>query len=258
MQQPQTYHDPVAYPVTSMPNSTKTGPVSSRLAKREQERLAKQTVILISIGVVVIIAFIFAVIPGLIRLTGSSDTGLLGVNEDSVPPRPPSISSPVTATYSATIVVSGFSESESNVVLVLNGQESEKTTASTDGTFELKVPLAQAENSLAFYAIDKAGNESEVSRSYEITFDATPPSIELESPQDGQQFELRKNQSITVKGKTEANAKVYLNDRLVFANSDGSFSTNFQLAEGDNELRLRAIDKAGNELEQVVTVKFKL
>jgi hypothetical protein len=256
MQQPQTYHDPVAYPTDTM---AKTTQVSSRLAKREQQRLAKQTAILIGLGVIITIAFIFAVIPGLIRLTGGNgDAGLLGADEDKVAPRPPSISSPVTATHSATIKVSGFSEADSEVVLVLNGQEANRTTTASDGTFELDVSLGSNENDLAFFAIDKAGNESEASRSYAVTYDAEPPTIELESPQDGQQFELRKNQTITVKGKTEANAKVYLNGRLIFANSDGSFSTTYQLAEGDNELRIRAVDKAGNEREQVVVAKFRL
>lgn len=255
MQQPQTHHDPVAYPIDDM---SKYPPVSSRLAKREQQRLAKQTALLIGIAFVVVIVFIFAVIPGLIRLTGSSDNGLLNANDDKVAPRPPTISSPVTATHSATIAVAGFSEAESEVVLVLNGQEATRTDADSSGTFELRVDLDKDQNELSFFAVDKAGNESEVSRVYTVTYDAVPPKIELESPQDGQQFELRKNQNITVKGKTEANAKVYLNGRLVFANSDGSFSTTYQLAEGDNELRLRAVDKAGNELEQVVTAKFRL
>lgn len=256
MQQPQTYHDPVAYPTDTM---AKTTQVSSRLAKREQQRLAKQTAILIGIGVIITIAFIFAVIPGLIRVTGGSgDNGLLGADKDEVPPRPPTISSPVTATHSATIAVSGFSEGDSEVVLVLNGQEANRTTAASDGKFELDVSLGQNQNEFSFYAIDKAGNESEASRSYSVTYDAEPPTIELETPQDGQQFELRKNQTITIKGKTEADAKVYLNGRLVFANSDGNFSTTYQLAEGDNELRLRAVDKAGNEREQVVMVKFRL
>jgi uncharacterized protein YfaP (DUF2135 family) len=256
MQQPQNNHDPVAYPTNSMASNHT---VSSRLAKSEQKRLAKQTAILIGIAFVVIIAFIFAVIPGLIRLTGNfSDNGLAGVDEDTVPPRPPSISSPVTATHSAKIDVSGFSEADSEVVLLVNGQEIERTKADSSGTFELAVSFQQAENELTFYSIDGAGNESEVSRPYMVTYDAEPPTIELESPQDGQQFELRKNQTITVKGTTEPNSKVYLNGRLIFANSDGSFSTTYQLSEGSNELRIRAIDKAGNEREQVITVTFRL
>lgn len=256
MQQPQTYHDPVAYPNESM-NSTNH--ISSRLAKREQKRLAKQTVVLIAIAFVVIIGFIFAVIPGLIRLTSMFvDSGLPGANQDTVPPRPPSISSPVSATYSATIAVDGFSEAESEVVLVVNGEELDRAMAAADGTFAMNVSLQADSNELRFYAIDKAGNESETSRSYSVVYDELPPTIELETPTDGQQFELHKNQNITVKGKTESNSKVYLNGRLIFAGSAGDFSTTYQLSEGDNELRLRAVDKAGNEREQVITVKFRL
>jgi hypothetical protein len=256
MQEIQNNHDPLGYAPEYM---AKTKKVKSRLAQNQQEKLAKQTAILIGIAFFIVIAFMFAVIPGIIRLTGLFiDTGLPSDSDDVVPPRPPTISSPVEATFSATIVVSGFSEADSEVVAVLNSSELDRTVADGDGFFEIDISLQEEENKLRFYAIDAAGNESDTSRTYSIVYDAVAPTIELESPQDGQQFELRKNQTITVKGTTEANAKVYLNDRLIFARSDGSFSTTHQLQEGDNQLTFRAVDEAGNEREQAITVSFRL
>lgn len=256
MQEPQTNHDPLGYSPEFM---AKTKKVKSRLAQNQKEKLAKQTAILIGVAFFILVAFIFAVIPGLIRLTSLFvDTGLPNDSDDVVPPRPPTISSPVEATFSATIAVSGFSEADSEVVAVLNGSELDRTTADNEGSFEIDISLQEDENKLRFYAIDAAGNESDTSRTYSIVYDAVAPTIELESPQDGQQFELRKNQTITIKGTTEANAKVYLNDRLIFARSDGSFSSTHQLQEGDNELKFRAVDEAGNEREQVISVSFRL
>jgi hypothetical protein len=237
----------------------KTKNVTSRLAKNQQKKVAKQTAILIGAAFLILIAFIFAVIPGLVRLTSVFvDTGLPSASDDVVPPRPPTISSPVSATHSSTIAVTGFSEAKSEVILVLNGEELDTAIADDEGSFELQVSLQDEENELRFYAVDEAGNESDTSRSYSIIYDAVVPTIELESPQDGQQFELRKNQAITIKGKTEPNAKVYLNGRLIFAKSDGEFSTTHQLQEGENKLSFRAVDQAGNEREQEITVSFRL
>jgi len=256
MQQPQNNHDPLAYSPEYM---AKTKKVSSRLAKNQEKKVAKQTAILIAVAFLILIVFIFAVIPGLIRLTSLFiDTGVPTVSDDTVPPRPPTISAPVSATFSGTIAVSGFSEANSEVVLVLNGDEADRTDVSDQGSFTLDISLQEDENQLRFYAIDGAGNESDISRTYSVTYDATPPTIELESPQDGQQFELRKNQTIDVKGKTEPNSKVFLNDRLIFAQSDGGFSTTFQLQEGENKLTFKAIDQAGNDRQHEITVSFRL
>lgn len=255
MQQPQTNHDPLMYSEEYMAKKSR---VSSRLAKKQQQKLAKQTAILIGLAFVILAVFIFALIPTLIRVTGLFvDTGLPGAEQDTVPPRPPSISAPPNATFSATVALSGFSEAESDVVVVVNGEELVTVTAEDDGTFETEVSLQEEDNEIWLYAIDQAENESELSRSYQIRYDTTAPTLELETVEDGQQVEQRKNQSLAIRGSTEPNAKVYLNDRLVFARSDGSFSTSFQLSEGDNELRFRVVDEAGNETEETIRVNFR-
>lgn len=255
MQQLQINHDPLEY---TQENMAKKSRVSSRLAKKQQEKLAKQTAFLVGLAFLILAIFIFALIPILIRVTGIFvDTGLPGAEQDTVPPRPPSISAPPDATFSATVALRGFSEANSTVVVVVNGEELAEVTAEDDGTFEAEVSLQDEENEVWLYAVDQAENESELSSSYQIRYDTIPPTLELETVEDGQQVEQRKNQSLAVRGSTEPNAKVYLNDRLVFARSDGSFSTSFQLAEGDNELRFRVVDEAGNETEQTIQVSFR-
>jgi uncharacterized protein YfaP (DUF2135 family) len=254
---PSTNHNPVSY---SQKSRRKSGRVTSRLVKREQKKMTQQTLMITGLSVVVVILFIFAVVPGLIKLTSLFlDSDSLNADPgDTIPPRVPSISAPAPATHSASIKVDGFGEPDSEVVLVLNGSEDERQSADADGKFNFEVFLNEDANSISFYAIDKSGNESNSSRVYEVTLDSTPPAIKIELPQDGQQFELRKNQSITVEGTTEPRAKVFLNGRLFFARSDGSFSTTYQLSEGDNELKVKAIDLAGNQSEQVVKVSFRL
>lgn len=251
---PKTRHNPVSYS-----GSQKTRRVTSRLAKHQQRKMTQQTLFIIVLALIVLVMFVFAVVPGLIRLTGLffDSSSVSFESSDTIPPRAPTISAPVSATHSASLVVEGFSEPESDVVLVLNGDESDRQTAEEDGKFSFDIGLSEEENKLVFYAVDAAGNESPVSKTFTIVRDTTPPDIIVDSPQDGQRIELRKNQAITVSGSTEPRAKVYLNDRLLFAKSDGSFSSTYQLNEGDNELRFKAVDDAGNEAETVMSVHFR-
>lgn len=234
--------------------------VSSRLVRKEEKKVVKQTIMIIGLAVVILVVFIFLIVPGVIRLTvaifGGNTAGI--GQSDTIPPQIPIMSAPVEATASTQINIKGYGEGGSTIVVLVNGSQQKEVQAATDGAFEADIDLTQGENTVATFAKDAAGNESDVSESYVVALDATAPKIELEEPQDGQQYELRKNQMMTIKGTSEPGAKIYVNGRLTVAREDGSFSTTYQLQEGENKLKFEAVDKAGNTTEQEVTVSFRL
>jgi hypothetical protein len=53
---------------------------------------------------------------------------------------------------------------------------------------------------------------------------------------------------------TDAHTKVYVNERLVFSGVDGTFSSSVSLQDNKNDLKILAIDEAGNRTEQLITV----
>lgn len=236
---------------------TKTQTVGSRRTKTESQKALRQSLLLLVISIILILAFIFVILPAVIRFAARGSDIVSSVKDD-IPPQTPMISAPVTATFSATLKVSGFGEKDSDLIVLTNGNEVARQTISDDqGKFEVEIPLQDGDNSLVFYAVDKNGNESGTTKTYSILFDNVAPTIELETPIDGQQFELRKNQNMIVKGKTEADAKVYVNGRLTRANPEGIFSTSLLLNEGENTLALKAEDQAGNFTEKTIKVNFK-
>lgn len=238
---------------------SQTQRVGSRLAKVESKKMMKQTVLFIVASVVLLVVFLFVIIPGLIRFISSGGDVNQIVQSDTIPPQVPLISAPATATYSASIQLEGYGENQSELVVVLNGNEDQRAKIETnDGKFQVSVPLQEGENNIAFYAVDDAGNESALSKTYTILYDKNPPAIKMENPQDGQTIELLKNQNVTVKGTTEPGATVYVNGRRTYANTDGIFSSNYQLTEGENKIMIRVEDVAGNVSEQDLTVTFKL
>lgn len=240
--------------------ANKKGYASSRLTKREKSRIQKQSFYYLFLGLIILLLFIFLIMPNLIRLFFAiidGDSPL--VEKDTVPPQVPVLSSnPTEATFSASLDLKGFAEPKSKVIFLLNSAKSAEVEVSEEGQFEHELELADGENELSIFGIDEAGNESLKTRSYTITRDSEAPILEIEEPKDGLVIELKKNRTTTIMGKTEPNTKVIINGRMVLADEDGNFSSNYYLAEGKNELEFEAIDKATNKTNKKIEVEFRL
>lgn len=254
-----------------MPNSTnysaiyqhktnKKSLASSRLAKKEEKNIGKQTLYYLLFGVLALLLFIFIIVPNLIRFFFAMiDKDSPFVDKDTVPPQVPTLSSvPVEATFSASLNLRGFAEPKSRVIFLIDSMQAAEVMTDDNGQFEHQLALADGPNEVAIFGVDEAGNESLKTKSYLIARDSTAPTIEIEEPKDGSTIELKKNRTVNIKGKTEPEAKVMINDRLVLADQEGNFSSNYYLAEGKNELNFVATDKATNKTELKIEVEFKL
>jgi len=232
-------------------------PLTPRLAKKEQKRLARQTALIFIFTLLLLGGFVFFALPNVVRVAFNVlDSDPVAGLGDTIPPQIPILSAPVSATHSAQIKISGFGEAGSEVVLVLSGEETDKQQIDEEGQFEFMVELTEGENSITTYAIDEADNESIASKSYSVLLDSEAPTLEIESPEAGSTITLRKNQLTTIAGKTEPKAKVYVGGKLTFANADGEFSTTYNLSEGENKIEIRAQDSAGNLTKQELIVNF--
>lgn len=228
--------------------------VTSRRVKQEESAALRQSLLFGggALGMI-ILAIIF--IPMLIRFLGGLG-GSVDIEDDALPPQTPYFSAPVEATYSAQIVLSGFTTPQATVVVLNNGQETKELVADESGNFSGDVSLQSGENRLTAYA--KNGKlESDISQEYFTVYDNEEPTLELSTPVDGQTIQGKKDQVTTVEGATEPQSKLYLNDRFVIVNSEGKFSTTHRLEVGENTLRFRVIDRAGNETEQEIKVNFQ-
>lgn len=76
-------------------------------------------------------------------------------------------------------------------------------------------------------------------------------SLTITSPKDG---ETLGSTNATVKGKTVANAEVFVNDIVGKADTNGNFSINVTLDEGENQIVVSANDSNGNAAEQSMGV----
>ncbi len=233
--------------------------VSSRKVRKERQKTVKQTVTLLLAAVIILLTFIFVIIPGFISGFNAllDDTNPFQ-DSDTIPPQVPILSAPIEATFSAQIAVSGFGEAKSSIIFVLNGQKDVETTAGDDGFFEVTLDLLDGENTITAYSVDEAKNESAVTKMFTTIYDANPPQLELLNFEDAQKIETKKNQDYIIEGKTDVDAKVYVNGRLTLPTSDGSFKYTIHLKEGENKVLFDAIDAAGNKTQIERTVTFSL
>jgi hypothetical protein len=253
---PEAQTQPLVDSIKDPMSSTHHG--SSRLARKEQKKAVRQTFIFLFGAVILLVLFIFVIIPGVIRLT----LAILGPGgavapTDDIPPQVPALAAPVPATFSAQIDIKGYTEAGSTVTLLLNGSQHQETTSADDGSFTLPVSLGEGENQISAFAKDAAGNESAESKAYTVVFDSEAPKLDIIEPQEGQQIELRKNQITSITGVTEKNAKVYINGRMTLADSEGAFKSSYQLQEGENKIMIEAVDQAGNKTSKELTVNFR-
>jgi hypothetical protein len=81
--------------------------------------------------------------------------------------------------------------------------------------------------------------------------DHVAPEVEILYPEDGQVFETRE---VVFEGTTEPGAQVFFGEKQADVGDDGSWRIVLDLDEGENHLTVKAIDEAGNDASDDVTV----
>lgn len=232
----------------------------SRLTKIEEKKSIKQAVLFSFLSFVLMAALFLYGIPSLIKfivfLGDLKSTDIKPVSEDQLAPTTPVIQPLPEATSSANIKIKGYTEQGATVKLVIGGIDIEEVISDKDGQFIFdNIKLKLGANEIQTKAIDSAGNESQTSSVVTIIYDNQPPELEITKPEDGQKF-FDNEREITVEGKTEESITVYVNNRFTSSNSDGNFSKTIGLNEGENDIIVKAIDRAGNKTEKQIKVNY--
>ena len=233
----------------------------SRLATVEEKRNLRKAFIFTTLSLIFIVFLFFSGIPLFAKFAtfmsnlGKSDKPI--VLNDTTPPAPPQILLNNEYTNQKSIEISGNTEAGAIIVATFNSNEQELVSDNA-GFFSFRFSLKEGENNLFAVAKDQSGNISQPSKTYNITYDNTPPEIVIESPSDGSEYFGSKQTRVTIKGKSEANSSITINERLVSVNDKGIFDFTTSLSEGENNFVIKAVDKAGNEKEKSLTLHFTL
>ena len=89
---------------------------------------------------------------------------------------------------------------------------------------------------------------------FRIVDDETPPFVTLTAPKEA---EIVTTAEVAVAGEAEPGARVTVNDAEVPVAADGSFALTVTPAEGENTLRVAAVDPAGNRTERTRAFSYR-
>lgn len=231
----------------------------SRLSRKSQKK-STQTLVLSILGIAAVLFLLFRYgIPFISdasflfgRITSNPNEENKKQEDQRFVPAPDLDSVPK-ATKESNIKVTGTSLPELTIKLFVNGNFEDELTAEDEGAFEFDVILTDGENIIKAKAI-KEGEESEFSNSLIISYLKEGPEISIEAPSDNS--DLKGQNPIEVKGKTDPDVKVTVNDFQAVSGSDGAYSYFLTLKEGGNEIKVVATDLADNKTEKTIRVNY--
>lgn len=171
----------------------------------------------------------------------------------------PPILDPVSqATNSAKVKITGTSPTENTIVkLYLNDKYIDNVEIKNNNSFVFgNISLIAGKNVIKAKAFGNDELQSEYSQSITINYLNKLPQLDVTFPHDGTTF--KKDESpIRIIGKTDPGVKVTINDFWAISQDDGNFSYQYNLKDGDNNLKVVATDEAGNKSEKEIKIKVE-
>ncbi len=213
----------------------------------------KRTVVFVFLTLVLIGLIIYKGVPFLIQMAGFfgdlKSSKELVENEDQTPPSPPRLQAGPGATNDPYVTLKGFAEAGATVKIFLNAELEKEVISDNDASFIVdSLFLSSGKNRLQAKAIDRAGNESEDSVMMIIDYDNQAPALEVNQPEPAEK--------VKISGKTEPEATLKINDRLIILDQEGNFTSAINLDEGENRILVSATDQAGNQTEKEIILNY--
>lgn len=234
-------------------------PRRSRLSKTTS-RKSRNTFIISTIGIVLILillvkfgiyllgesSFLFG------RVTSNDKKEVNTTSNQTFVPIP-SLDLLPQATKEKNLKITGSSISGLTIEVYLNGSKIGEVKTDDNGDFEKEVTLTDGDNIIKARAV-KEGKESEFSDSETVTLKNSGPTLSIDSPTDG--ADIHGGSPIQVKGKTDPDSSVTINDFQAIIDSSGNWSYYLTLVSGGNDIKVTSTDGAGNKTDKAIHVNY--
>lgn len=232
----------------------------SRLQAHEQKKFITRVIGLVII-LCLVLYFIFSVGIRLLlnasvfvaNLTAKKTTSQLTKADDSY--GSVDIDSIPTATNSSQIIVSGSVTNLHNLEFYLNGEKVKEITLNSSDSFAEKIgDLQDGQNIVYIKGTFADSTKKKQSREYTVMYKAKAPKLEITDPSDNS---TTSKSEITIKGSTDKETFVKINELPVVVDAQGNFQSSAQLKEGSNSFTIIALDIAGNTETKTISVTYK-
>ncbi|HEX4743068.1 MAG TPA: hypothetical protein VFW12_00190 [Candidatus Limnocylindria bacterium] len=135
------------------------------------------------------------------------------------------------------------------VEIALNGAVVARVDPDAAGRFAQQLTLRDGENTVVITLLERSTVISTTSAT--SVLDKTPPALSIVRPTNGETIQ---GETVVVEGKTEPGARVTVNERVVAAAPDGTFSESFTATAGAVPIEVVTRDQAGNETKTKIDV----
>jgi flagellar hook assembly protein FlgD len=112
---------------------------------------------------------------------------------------------------------------------------------SENGSFSVRYPLQEGVNKIELVAVDEAGNQASLVR--EVTLLTEPPNVVVTNPPDGLWIN---EHMLSVQGSVQPGIRVRVNGAEAEVDAEGRFNVDVVLSEGENVVRIEALDAVEN------------
>lgn len=159
---------------------------------------------------------------------------------------PPILNIPFEATSSSTLQISGHSTPNSEVEIYFDDEIKDMVETNSEGNFKTDpLELSLGTNNIYGKTISDKGIKSLPSKTIKLLFNNEKPKLEIAEPQDNAQIKGG-DKKIRVSGTTDSNNIVSVNGLNTIVNSEGNFSIEVNINEGDNVIQISASNQVGN------------
>lgn len=232
--------------------------MQSRLSRTKDSKTKKQLAFsLVGIILVIFVLFKFG-IPALtslsLFLSSKNGTTPEEIAKSKTLLTPPILTQSFSATSSASITVNGTASPKQTIQLYVNGSLVDTTPTRDDGSFQFTgVNLTQQQNTIQAKARSTSSGQdktSDYSDTWNVSYLQKAPSLSVDSPHDNDNV----GGSVVVKGKTDPDVRVTVNDFWAIVDASGNYSYTLSVQNGDTHIVVVATNAAGATTKQELTV----
>ncbi len=159
------------------------------------------------------------------------------------------------ATNSARIFISGNVVNLNKIEFYINDEKVKETTLHSSDSFNEEIgDLIKGENNIYVKAISTDDKKQKQSKTFTVLYKPDKPNLEITAPNDNSKTS---NQEIVIRGTTDIETFIKINDLPAVVDAKGSFDKEIRLKEGDNIITVVALDIAGNTEVKTITIKYQ-
>lgn len=226
-----------------------------RSVRRLQSKSTKRLVFSLIFGLILIYFIIAwglpALVGGLSFLNRFKSAPVKTESIEDTAIAPPVLNIPYEATNTAEIDISGYSQANSKVEIYVDEALESSVGTQSDGSFKAEgVSLALGTNNIYGITIIEgekgAAKKSLPSKNIKLFYNDEKPNLEVNEPSDGHEVKGG-DKKVRVSGKTEPDNSVSVNGVTAILDSEGKFSKEISINEGENNLTIETTNQVGNK-----------